>query len=320
MTWLSIAILAYFILALVNVADKFILEKVVPSPRTYTFLVGITGVVVLAIAPLGIFWPNLKLVWPGGGMLMLNFLVGFCFSAGLFFMYYSLKKGEASKVFTILGGLVPIFTVIFSLLFLQERFDIDNWLAIFFLILGTIVISSISPSHHVWTNMKTWFANERGSRKVVIGSAVIASFFYALFWVGTKFAYDTQPFMSAFIWIRVGIFLSALLLLISKDNRRHIFGELKKSKKKKNNSFVFFGTQALGATGALLQNYAVLIGSVALVTSLQGVQYAFLMILILIGTIFMPKVIKEKISVKILSQKFLAIALIAIGLYFIARP
>src|SRR3989339_276153 len=97
MTWLNIAIISYLILAFVNVADKFILEKIVPGPRTYTFLVGITGGVVIVLAPFG-------LVWPGWGMLLLNVLVGFCFSAGLMFLYYALKKSEASRVFTLVGG------------------------------------------------------------------------------------------------------------------------------------------------------------------------------------------------------------------------
>ncbi|PLX26088.1 hypothetical protein C0580_00645, partial [Candidatus Parcubacteria bacterium] len=87
---------------------------------------------------------------------------------------------------------------------------------------------------------------------------------------------------------------------------------------KKNNIFVFLATQGLGATGSMLQNYAVSLGSVALVTSLQGLQYAFLLILTLLGTILLPKIIKEKITIKILTRKFVAIILIGIGLYFLA--
>jgi len=76
----------------------------------------------------------------------------------------------------------------------------------------------------------------------------------------------------------------------------------------------------LGATGAMLQNYAVAIGSVSLVTSLQGLQYVFLLVLTLFGTLLFPRVIKENISWRILSRKVIAIIFIVIGLYFIAKP
>ena len=46
MSWILIAIIAYFILAIVNLADKFLLEKVLPSAKTYTFLVGVLALVV----------------------------------------------------------------------------------------------------------------------------------------------------------------------------------------------------------------------------------------------------------------------------------
>lgn len=311
MTWLSIAITAYFILAIVNVADKFILEKVVPGPRTYTFLVGATGAIVIVLAPFG-------LTWPGWAMLGANVLFGFFFSAGLMFLYYALKKGEASRVFTMIGGIVPIFTILFSILFLGEHFSTGQWWAIIFLLLGTILISWLTRSYDVWTQLKSWFSDDENTKVLVIILSVLAALFFSLFWVGTKFAYTTQPFISAFIWIRIGSFLAAMLLIVGRKGRKEVFADLQKSKKKKNNIFVFLATQGLGATGSMLQNYAVSLGSVALVTSLQGLQYAFLLILTLLGTMLLPKIIKEKITIKILTRKFVAIVLIGIGLYFLA--
>ena len=178
MTWLSIAIIAYFILAIVNVADKFILEKVVPGPRTYTFLVGISGVVVIVLAPFG-------LIWPGWDMLLFNVLIGFFFSAGLMSLYYALKKGEASRVFTLVGGIVPVFTILFSILFLGDKFSSNQWLAILFLLLGTVIISWMTRSHILWTRLKSWFDDSENKKVLVIVLAILSSFFFSLFWVGT---------------------------------------------------------------------------------------------------------------------------------------
>ena len=70
--------------------------------------------------------------------------------------------------------------------------------------------------------------------------------------------------------------------------------------------------------GFLLQNYAIFLGSVALVNALQGVQYAFLLVLGGLISVFYPNLLKENISTKVVIQKLTAVLLISIGLYFLA--
>jgi drug/metabolite transporter (DMT)-like permease len=311
MSWLLIAIIAYLILAVVNVADKFIIEKVIPGPKTYTFLVGVTGALVIVAAP----W---LLVWPGWALLFFNFLVGAFFAGGLFFLYSALKGGEASRIFTLVGGLVPVFTVLFSLAIFREIFSTNQWLAILFLILGTVVISSVSIHHNVWFNIRKFLHLLDDNKWPSILAAIFSALFFALFWVGSKQVYNTQEFASGFIWVRLGTFLTVLFLLIRKSSRDEILTEIRSGNKQKNNKFVYLGTQGLGALGSILQNYAVALGSVALVTSLQGLQYAVLLILSAVLSFFYPKIIKEDNSQKPLIKKIMAIILIAIGLYFLA--
>ena len=61
MNWVFIAVISYFILAIVNLVDKFIIEKILPSAKTYTFLVGVLGLIVLIIAPWFLMWPGIYL-------------------------------------------------------------------------------------------------------------------------------------------------------------------------------------------------------------------------------------------------------------------
>lgn len=311
MDWLIISIIAYFILAVVNVADKFILKSIIPGAKTYTFLVGATGIVVFLIAP----W---FLVWPGLPLLLLNFLTGAFFAGGLFYLYTALKKGEASRVFTLVGGAVPLFTVLLSVLFFKEVFTINQWIAMVFLILGTMVISRITGHHDILFYIKRFLQFKDDNKWHSFGLAMVAALMFALFWVFTKYAYNQQEFFSAFIWIRVGTFLTVLTLLVKKESRDEIFGEIKNSSKQKSNQFIYFGTQGFGALGTVLQNYAVSLGSVALVTSLQGLQYGLLLVFTALGSILIPKIVKEDVSQSVIIQKVLSIALIGIGLYFLA--
>ncbi|MBU1203233.1 EamA family transporter [Patescibacteria group bacterium] len=311
MSWLLVAILAYFVLGLVNVADKFILENVIPGPKTYTFLVGATGVAVVLLAP----W---FLTWPGWGLFFFDCLVGSFFAGGLFFLYRGLKGGEASRIFTLVGGMVPVFTVLFSLLLFAEKFSNYQWLAILFLISGTIIISRTSVHHNIWFNIRKFLNILDPYQLPSIFSTIIAALFFALFWVGTKQVYNTQEFVSGFIWVRIGTFLTVLFLLIKQSSRQEIFSEIKKSNKQKNNKFIYVGTQGMGALGSVLQNYAVALGSVALVTSLQGLQYALVLLFSGLLTFFYPKIAKEDYGHGRLSKKVLAIIFIALGLYFMA--
>ena len=187
-----------------------------------------------------------------------------------------------------------------------------------FLILGTVVISSISVHHNVWFNIRKFLGILDSSKWPSILAAIFSALFFALFWIGTKQVYNTQEFASGFIWVRLGTFLTVLFLLIRKSSRDEIFSEIKGGNKQKNNKFIYFGTQGLGALGSVLQNYAVALGSVALVTSLQGLQYALLLVLSAIVTFFYPKIIKEDYNKQRLIKKTTAIVLIMFGLYFLA--
>ena len=65
------------------------------------------------------------------------------------------------------------------------------------------------------------------------------------------------------------------------------------------------------------QNYAIFLGPVAIITALQGVQYAIMMFFsFFLGMFF--KEYKEKFSWKSLIQKSFALVFISLGLYFIS--
>ncbi len=146
--------------------------------------------------------------------------------------------------------------------------------------------------------------------------AVFSALAYSLYFIGSKYAYNTQPFGSVFIWTRLGSVLFVLLFLVRKKDRQEVISALHQPNKNKNKWLVFFN-QILGASGFVLQNYAVFLGSVALVNALQGVQYAFLLIISAILALLSPKLLKETFSWRIIIQKTLAILIIGLGLYLI---
>ncbi len=311
MSWLIIVIIAYLILAIVNLADKFILGNMIPNSRAYTFFVGVLGCAVIVLAPF-------YLVWSGWTIFLLNIIVGAFFPIALTFMYRSLKIGDTSKMITLVGGTIPIFTVLMSIFILGEVFSRNQWFGMALLIIGTIIIAWLPNKKTLWHKVSVMFGMTDDNPRRGIIEAILAALFYGLFFIGTKYLYSVQPFWSGFIWIRLGTLLFVLTFLIRKADREGIFDSFKNLMKGRG-KLLFFGNQGLAGVGFLLQNYAIALGSVALVNAMQGVQYVFLIVLGGIITVFRPQAIKEDISKSIIIQKIIAIILIGIGLFFIAK-
>lgn len=309
MSWLVLAILAYLVLALVNLADKFLLEKVLPSSLTYTFLVGLLSLLVFLLAP----W---FLEWPGFSFWLVNIITGALFPLALLLLYRCLKEGEASLVIPLIGGAAQIFTILLAIIFLGEVFVVKQWLALGLLLSGTIMISWFPSAHHWWTHTFAWFKLSGSKHWLIIFRSMLAAFIFAVFMILSKYAYNHQSFLSAFIWIRLGTFVGVLFLLLKIKRRREIVKHLKRLFKGQR-EFLFLGNQALAAMGAFLQQYAIFLGSVALVNALQGVQYALLLAFGGLIAVFYPKVMKENFNHNVIIQKIIAVSLISLGLYFI---
>jgi len=313
MSWFLTAVISYFLLAIVNLTDKFLIDNVLRSSKTYAFLVCLLGSLIFLAAP----W---LLNWPGINLLIANLLTGALFAAALYFLFEALSKGEAARTVIIIGGLIPVFSTIFSLL-LGQSFFILQLVGISFLLLGTFLIAYLPDRHSFWE--KIWlYLGATPKEKNSMWLIVLSSFFYALFFLSTKLVYSNQNFWSAFMWVRLGALLTVLLFLIDKSSRLEIFKNLginkkKKKQTKKKNILLFLFNQGLGSLSFILQNYAIFLGPVAIITALQGVQYAIMIFLaFFLGFFF--KEYKEKFSWHLLGQKTVAIIFISLGLYFIS--
>lgn len=308
MSWTVVAITAYVFLAFANLIDKFLVDNVITSSKAYTFVVCLMGGLIFLVSP----W---FLHWPGLSMFFLNILAGIIFAIALWLLYKALREGEASRILVLIGGSTPIFVVLFSVLS-NKSFTIHQWIGISLLSVGVLSIAFLPKYYNFYTHLLKKIGINIVNRNNGFKIALLSALFYALFFLLSKYTYNTQEFLSAFIWNRLGTVLFVLLFLIRKKDRKNIQNLLKRPPKKKHQVLIVFN-QGLGASGFMLQNYAIFLGPVALVNSLQGIQYALLLILSGVLSFIYPSVIKERFSTKIFIQKLIAIILIAIGLYFI---
>ncbi|MCK5212147.1 EamA family transporter [Candidatus Parcubacteria bacterium] len=318
--WLLVAVTSYFINAGVYVADKFLLSKKIHSSIVYAFFVGIWSIFNFVLLIFDPWLPSLR-------ELSLDLLAGGLFLLTLIFWYKALHQSEATRVVPIVGALVPIFSFILSYIFLGQALTEQQLLAFIVLIIGGVLISVKHTRFYYLKEVSDHFkkifgnvfgpihAQYRPTRRLILNSLTSALLF-AAYYVLIKYIYDTQPFIGSFVWSRLGTFIGVLLILFVPDWRRMIFEYQKGVKTPKNLGF-FLGVRMLAAVAFIMLNWAISLGNVALINSIQGTQYIFLLLIVVIISHRFPKILEEELGGGVLMQKIIGTALVGLGLYML---
>ena len=289
--WLIVVIVAYLFYALVFVIDKYIISRSLPHPVAYSFYVGFLSIFICVLLPFGFHFPNLS-------QIALVLMGGIINIAGCVLFYSALSKEEVSRIAPFVGGFVAIFTLILSIAFLGEHFAVKQIFAFICLVLGTLIISF--EKKKFFSGPFVW--------------ALVSALFFATFWVITKYIFTGVEFISGIIWVRTGVALASLLLLIPKKNRKIIFKKAEKSKPETRGYFL--AGRAMSVLGAMGIYLAVYLGSVVMTNAFQGLQYVFVF---LFAILFFKKIhgLREELKKEIIIQKITAITLICIGLFIL---
>ncbi len=294
MIWLLLVLVAYFLNAVSTLISKWLLIKSIPEPVVFTFYIGVLNLVALLLIPFGFYFPGMNAV-------IIAIFSGIFFGLGFYFLARALRIDQASQVAPMVGGLQPIFVLLFAFWFLPERLSGGEYLGILFLILGSLIMAYEFSRRRIFTE---------GIKDIIL-SSVFFGFSYALL----KLVYLQQGFVSGFIWTRIGTFLLVIALAALPGNWRKIRDNLKGTGEKVKGIFVL--AQILGAASFLIIAYAISLGPVTIINAMQGVQYALLFLLVIILARRYPHLLDEPLSKKIIIQKSIAIGLIMLGLVFV---
>lgn len=301
MTWLFVALLSYLLTSVTLTLDKVIMKNTLPHPVVYCFYMGILSIFGLVFALFGTIDFNLTEMLTG-------ILVGAFFLLPLYISYKAIFENEASRIGPLIGALTPIFVWLFSFLFLGERFSPSGIIVFLLLVAGGFLISVDLNGSERKEKKKKVFR--------MLKMAIIAAFLFGAYLVLLKHVYNGDTFVSGFCWTRLGSFLAAFLFLLSRANRKLIFGETKVLKPE--SGLLVVGNKTISGISYALLNYAIAIGSVTLVNAMQGLQYVFLLVLVAVLSYKYPNILAEAVSKKALTQKIIAVILIGTGLAMMA--
>lgn len=306
MVYIFIAIAAYFLIALQTILDKFLLtSNRVAEPATYTFFVGLMSIFTFILFPFGfhLISPE-KLSW--------SLVSGTIFIYGIFCLFAAIEKSEASRVTPVIGSIIPITTLILSMLFLGEQLSTPEIGGIFLLIFGGLFISL------------EFFSQSLEPKKFFSGFylTVIAGILIAVSFIIFKYLYGKDNFINVFIWTRLGLFAGALSLLFFPWWRKVIWKSFHSfnhpQKENRRTGFIFVANKILGGVGSALTHLAVSLGSVVVVNALVAVEYVFVFILGLALSLKFPVIFQEKTTRRNILQKTLGICIIISGIVLIS--
>jgi len=297
-SWILITIIAHFLNATVYIIDKHIVSNTALKPVAYTFYSGVFQILFIALIPI------IGFTMPKTEFFILGILNGALFILALLIFYKALRLSEASRVIPVVGATIPIFTVIISYFILGEFLAFKQFLAFLFFITGGFLLSS---------------RLDHGHFKMIKGFllATVAGFLFALYYTLIKYLYLHLSFFDGFILFQIGGFVGAIFLLVSKNNREKIFSTPKTIKK--GTAYLFIPNKIIAAVAAILIFYAISIkdSNVAIINSLQSIQYVFLLFFAIILSKKLPRLYHEQTGSNVITQKIIAIILIGIGLFLL---
>jgi len=293
MLWLLTITLSYLFFAFSSLGDKIVLNGPA-KPKSYTFFVGIFSILAALLIPF------IDFNFPSQIGLLWVILEAFIYVVGLYALFYALENFEVSKIIPTIGATQPIFIAILSCMFFGfQPLGGKDILAFIILLLGSVLIS-------IDKNPKIT------KRSLQVG--LLTSLFFSLDFIFSKFVFMDLPFWPGFVWMRIFSFVFVLFFLFDKGFRKEMAEENKISKK---TGVLFIVTQMAGGAANILQSWSIALVPVAylaIMNSMKGLQYVFLFIMVVILSHFLPKVLHEETSKKIVFQKIISIFIIGLGL------
>lgn len=300
MHWLTFALAGYFFNAVTALFDKFLLSGRIKEPVVYAFFVSILSLFAVVLIPFGyqpIPWQT-SVVFVISGMLFLYGLVAF---------YNAVKRSEISRVAPLVGITISVIAGVASLAFgpaANLSFSPGHFLSLLLLLFGAFLIAFDLPLKKNDALMK---------------STLLAGALMALSLIFLKTGYRNADFVNGLLWSRLGFIVGGFSLFIIPEYRAAIIdntrGLSSSNRRDVMTGLLFVLNKVFGAIATFFLTYAAFLGPVTFIQALNGIQYAFVLILAVPLAFHFPSIFEEKLYFWDWFQKGVAVILIGLGMW-----
>lgn len=295
MSYLPFALLSYFLNSIAVTVDKFLLTKTIPDPLIYIFYFSLVSLVVTFAIPF-VHIPSLQVI-------ILASFSTLSWTLGAYLMFKALKSGQVQRVIPVIGTITPL--VLLVLAAQSNSITSQQTMAVVILIIGLIFLTL--------NQLKGKLI--KSELMLEVFSGILFAFNYYLL----RLAFLKDDFLTVLIWSRPILLPAGLTILLIPVLRKRVFPILhsQKSMIQKGAPFFILG-QISSAISELLLLFSISLANPAIVNSLQGIKYVFLLTFTLILGKKYPEIFKNKFSPLFLISQIAGIILIGVGLYLLA--
>ena len=297
MNWTNTALLSVLIGGTVSIIDSHLLSRRMPGIRAFllpmSIIMLISGLVIIFIQP----WPEYV---PLKATLAIIASTILAISASLI-AFFNLQKEEVSRVVPILN-ISPVFTTIIATLFLNERPEYLQWLAIIIVVAGAVIITMERSPY-----------GTSGSLKKPFMLLFAASLLMAVSSNLTKYALDYVSFWN--MYSAAVIITSIAFLAISL--RPATIKQLKEMAKRNSTLALYVLNEAIALTSAVLRIRAISLGPISLVATIMGIRPVLVVIYSLILGVLIPGFLIRHVSNREMGFRVMAILMIVGGVSII---
>lgn len=306
MTWFLIALGAPFLWAIVNIADNYLVSRYSEREKERS-----SGGLVLFSSLIGIIIALLILVFHGGVFSVslldkiLLFITGGLTIVWIIFYLYALEIEDISAIVP-LFLVAPIFGYVLGYFILRETLTLYQIIGSIIILVGSVLVSI------------DFGGEKKRFKKRMVFYMVCACLAIAISGVIFKFVTIGAGgnFWVSSFWEYFGLGIFGLILYIFVPKYRDEFMYMNRIGGKK----IFIVntiSELMSVSGNLLLNFALLLAPVAMVFLVSSFQPAIVLLLTIIGTKFLPHIIKENISRRVIVPKIVAIIIMIIGSIFL---
>lgn len=294
-----ITIMSSFIWAITNHIDKYMLCKINNTTSNIKTLLLFSSLIAgIVFTPIWLIISKFQI------QISLISFISITISAILYilatyFYFKALEKNDAS-IIVVMFQLIPVFSYFLSLLFFKETLTITEILGSLMIISSAIIISLDF--------------NEKSNKNKLIALVLmtISSLLYSLYYLSFDVAIRHSNYNSVAFFYQIGLILVGLILISIKSYRKEFIKMLKNNGKKIISLNIT--NEILNLVANLLINFANLTLPLAITTTLNGFQGAFVFITGVIGVRLFPKIFTEDLNKKVVIQKITCIILGITGL------
>ncbi|MDP3995452.1 MAG: EamA family transporter [bacterium] len=293
MIWILYAFGAAAIWACINILDKFVVTRWVRNHLVPFLFTAIANAVTLAVIWL---WFDIERL--PAAVAAAAALSGALYIIGAMLYFRALQLEEVSRVVP-LFYLGPLFTAVLAWIFVGEVFGFATYVGVALLIAGSVLVS---------VRKFEWF-RPTPAFWMMVG----ASFLLSAGGVSLKYALDAGGFWSVFLYGRVGELAVTIPLAV------YVFKDFIAAVREhgKRVAGIMLLTEALDIAAVVLYTLAAATGFVTLVAAFVSLNAFFAFVLVLVLSIWFPRILHEEYSAKIILQKLIAIALMFAGVLLV---